>query len=471
VRALAAPAEPSDRADDEFDFMNFLNRRGLHDLDHEKWNVYGQLTWISSFKLPFQAPYTNLNGSNKSLLPSFEHSFTGSATLYVGVMPWQGTELYWAPEMISERPLSGLSGLGGVIQNFELEKGGTPAPQVYDSRLYLRQTLELAGEHGGERDHLVSNPMQLGTTYAHRRLVLTVGNFSVLDLFDKNSYAGDLRRQLFNMAFLTYAAYDFAADAHGYTWGAVAELDWDDWALRIGRAVVPKDPNQLALDFHFWRFYGDQLELEHDHTLAGLPGAVRLLGYRNVEDMARFDDAIAAFRANPAENAAACTSFNYGSKNATAPDLCWARRPNTKMGIGLNVEQAVAPDMGLFLRAMYSDGQSEVYSFTATDRSVSVGALAHGVRWNRPDDYLGFGVGAGWISRAHADYLRLGGVDGFIGDGAINPSTEGVVDAFYGANLDSSIWLSADYQFIFHPAFNADRGPVHVLGARLHAEF
>jgi len=31
--------------------------------------------------------------------------------------------------------------------------------------------------------------------------------------------------------------------------------------------------------------------------------------------------------------------------------------------------------------------------------------------------------------------------------------------------------LSADYQHISNPAYNADRGPVNVLAGRLHAEF
>ncbi len=154
-----------------------------------------------------------------------------------------------------------------------------------------------------------------------------------------------------------------------------------------------------------------------------------------------------------------------------APDLCWVRKPNDKMGIGINVEQAITSDIGVFLRAMVSDGETEVYAFTPTDRSISLGALARGGRWCRRNDYAGVGFGAGGISQSHVNYLRIGGIDGFIGDGKLNPAVETVAEAFYGANLASSIWLSGDYLFIMHPAFNADRGPVHVFGARLHAEF
>jgi high affinity Mn2+ porin len=81
------------------------------------------------------------------------------------------------------------------------------------------------------------------------------------------------------------------------------------------------------------------------------------------------------------------------------------------------------------------------------------------------------GVGLGWISQTHADYLRMGGVDGFIGDGNIRPATESVIEAFYSVNIVSWLWLSADYQHITNPAFNADRGPVDIFGARIHAEF
>ena len=64
-----------------------------------------------------------------------------------------------------------------------------------------------------------------------------------------------------------------------------------------------------------------------------------------------------------------------------------------------------------------------------------------------------------------------GGIDGFIGDGRISPASEQVIDLFYSFNLLSSVWLTADYQHITNPAFNADRGPVNVYGARIHMEF
>jgi high affinity Mn2+ porin len=467
-RANAQAAAPAGHDDAAFDLMNILAQRGYHNIDDERWNLYGQLTFISGWKTPFGASYTNAGGSTNSLSPDSETSFTGSFTLFFGARTWRGGEGYFVPEVIAERPLSHLHGIGGAIQNFELQKGGAETPHIYVARVYLRQTLDL----GGERVTKSSDPMQLATVVGGRRLVLTLGNFSILDIFDRNGVTGDPRRTFFNMAFMTYASWDFPSNSRGYSWGGTAELYWDDWALRIGRITPPKEPNQLAVDFRIWKYYGDQIEIEHAHSVFGLPGAVRLLGYRNHVFTGNFDDAIAAWQDDPNKNAAACTSFNYGSSNASAPDMCWARRPNVKLGIGIDIEQAVTKDVGFFFRGMYSDGRTEVDAYNSADRSISFGAVVKGTLWQRPFDIAGAGLATSWISGSHARYLAMGGVDGFIGDGALRQAPEGVVELFYSANLLRAFWLAADYQLLWNPGYNADRaGPVHIPGVKLHAEF
>lgn len=454
---------PSER----FDGMHLLERAGLHQLAPESWSAWGQLTHISSGKLPFSAAYTNANGSINSLKPEAEYSFTTSVTLYLGVRLWTGAEAYVAPEVIAERPFSDLRGLGGAIQNFELQKTGGEAPAVYRSRVYLRQTFSF----GGASVERSAEAMQLGGSVDARRLVITLGNFSVLDFLDHNSFTGNPRQQFLNMTFMTHAAYDFASDARGYAWGGVAELYFDDWALRFARMSPPQYPNQLPVTLRLDQFYGDQLELEHQHTLWGQAGVVRLLGYRNRALMGRFREAVDVFAADPTKNAAACEGFSYGSGNATAPDLCWVRRPNIKLGLGLNVEQHVTKDVGVFVRGLYSDGQSEVQAYTSSDRSLSFGALAQGTPWHRAADLAGVGVSVAWISAEHAEYLKLGGIDGFIGDGALRAGPETVLEVFYSVNVLKVLWLTLDYQHIANPGFNADRGPVDVFSGRLHAEF
>ena len=447
--------------------MKLLAEHGHHNIEDESWNAYGQFTYIPGWKLGFPALYTNADGSINSLLPNAERSFTGTATLYLGVRLWKGAEAYVVPELLSERPFSQLKGLGGAIQDFELQKGGAETPTLYLSRAYARQTFGF----GGHKVVKESGQQQLGKAYDSRRLVLVAGNFSILDFFDKNAFDIDPRLGFFSLGFLTYSAYDFAADARGYSWGGVSELYWDNWAVRFGRITPPKNPNQLPIDFRLLKFYGDQIELEHAHQIRGQEGIVRLLAYRNREDIGRFSDAVAAFEVNPQKNATTCTGFNYGSNNANAPDLCWARKPNVKTGIGIFGQQYIAHDIGVFARGMISDGKTEVDAYTATDRSAAFGALAKGSLWSRPRDITGIGVNLGWISKAHVSYLRLGGIDGFVGDGHISPAPESALELFYSFNYRTFYWLSGDYQHVTNPAFNADRGPVNIFSLKIHGEF
>ncbi len=46
-----------------------------------------------------------------------------------------------------------------------------------------------------------------------------------------------------------------------------------------------------------------------------------------------------------------------------------------------------------------------------------------------------------------------------------------MVEGFYSVNVLKAIWLAGDYQFLWNPGYNSARGPVHILGAKVHAEF
>jgi hypothetical protein len=453
--------------EDEFSLMGVLSDLNWHDLKNERWNIYSQATYITSFKDKFSAAYSNLNGSPNSLSAKAERSFTATFTSTLGLKAWTGAEFYVAPEMISELPLSGLKGIGGSIQNFELQKNGTENSTWYLARAIYRQTVSL----GGKQNTVNSGSMQLAGAVDSRRVVFTAGTFSILDIFDKNTYAGDLRHQFLNMAFMTNAAYDFAADARGYTTGLAGEFYYDDWAFRFARIAGPKDPNDLTKEYNLFKYYGDQAELEHKHIIKGQPGALRLLAYRNRARSGNFGDAIAAYKADPNKNATSCTGYNYESDNASAPDLCWVRKANIKMGIGINMEQSLSQDIGVFFRGMISDGKTEVYSYTSSDQSLSFGAAMKGLRWGREKDTLGLGYAQSWISKQHVNYLNMGGIDGFIGDGKINYKPEQVVDIYYQYHAFRSAWLTLDYQHLANPAYNADRGPVDIYGARVHFEF
>ena len=146
---------------------------------------------------------------------------------------------------------------------------------------------------------------------------------------------------------------------------------------------------------------------------------------------------------------------------------------HTKAGFGLNAEQTLTSNVGVFARVSYNDGRNETWAFTEIDQSASLGVASTGTRWHRPDDRLGAVVVVNGISAEHQVYLAASGYGFIIGDGALNHGLEQVGEVYYSLSLPRyHASISPDYQLIINPAYNRDRrGPVHVVALRLHVEF
>ena len=405
-----------------------------------------QATYVWQRKSPFAAPYSGPH----SLSPDREKSYSLTATAALGTRTWRGGEVYFNPEVAQGVPLSGLTGLGGFT-NGEIARTSGPSATFYRARLFARQTWGLGG--GGEK--LESDANQLAGSVDRRRLVLTAGNLSVLDIFDDNSFSHDPRTQFLNWSLMTHGAYDYAADARGYSWGLALEYFQDDWRLRAGRFIQPKEPNQLALDPRIFRHYGDQIEIERVHAFADRPGKLRFLVFRNVARMARYQDAL-----------------DLAAQVGGPPDINAVRTvERVKRGIGLNLEQEISPSVGLFGRASWADGQTETYAFTEIDRSLSGGVSVKGGAFGRARDTLGIAYVRNALSTAHRDYLAAGGLGFFLGDGALDYRPENILETYYSLNVVKDFWFSVDFQRISNPGYNADRGPATVISGRLHYGF
>jgi hypothetical protein len=257
-----------------------------------------------------------------------------------------------------------------------------------------------------------------------------------------------------NWSFLTHGAYDFAADARGYSMGAALEYFRDDWAVRVGRFMQPRESNGVALDRALASHYGDQLEFEKAYALVGQAGKARLLLFRNRAVMGSFDAALA-------------------NAQGGVPEMAAVRQLRTKQGWGINLEQSLTRDAGLFARLARSDGASEAYAFAEIDRSLSLGVNVKGAAWSRAQDTLAVAYARNGLSASHQAFLAAGGNGFFVGDGRLNYRPEAIVEAYYsvGLKLLERSALSFGWQFIRNPAYNADRGPVRVLSVRLHTEF
>lgn len=426
----------------------------IDDGGYEVWNAHYQTTYVWQRHPQFRAPYSGEN----SLTPNPDKSYTFTATAFLGGRPWRDGEVYLNAELVQGRAFSGnLVGLG-TGTNGEVTRTAGTILKGYFPRFFLRQTWNL----GGERLAQEAGANQLGGVVDANRFVLTVGKFSALDVFDNNKFAKDSRTQFMSAANMAHAAYDYASDARGYSWGFAGEWYQDNWAFRFGRISGPLEPNGPFADYRIDQHYGDQIELERGHELAGRPGAVRLLAWRNQAHLARFSDALA-----------------YGNSVGWVPDPINGRQyifkvrqgHQVKYGLGINGEQALSDDIGAFLRAMWSDGGSETHAFTEVDRSMATGLAIKGTRWQRKDDTLGLSVMVNAISADRRRYLEAGGISFFIGDGALRYRPESIFETYYSFHLAKGANVTFDFQRIINPAYNADRGPVNVIGVRLHAEY
>ncbi len=412
----------------------------------KRFDAHFQFTSVTQYHPAFTAPYSGQN----SLDPDSEHQTTVTATLFLGARLWKNAELYVNPEMSGGKGLSSTLGIAG-FPNGDAFRVGSPEPKIYLARLMLKQSFALEGGTEPVED----GPNQLGGTRPVRRWTLTVGRFGLSDFFDANPYSGDARMQFMNWAAWTAGAWDYAADTRGYTWGFVLERFDTDWAVRIAAAAEPLVANGEQFDTDLLHAHSFNAEYERGYTLAGRQGTARLLVFYNVANMGNYDEA----------NAEALAS-------GQPPVIADTRRVGrTKWGFIVNADLSLGGPWGVFFRGSWNDGVNEAWAYAEIERSVSAGVLRKGPFAGRPNDEAGLALIANGLSSGHREYLALGGYGFMIGDGRLNYGHEAIAEVFYQAALVEHLWFAGDYQLIVNPAYNRDRGPVNVLGARLHVEF
>jgi high affinity Mn2+ porin len=412
-------------------------------LDLDWLALHGQTTFVGQYAFPFRAPYRG----EHSLAPNQARE-TWDVTLYAGFRLWEGAEFWINPEVDQGFGLSDTLGLAGFPSG-EAYKVGARVPYVRVPRFFLRQVVEL----GGETEEVAAGINQFPATTTANRVVLTVGKFAVTDIFDTNRYAHDSRNDFMNWALIDTGSFDYAADAWGYTYGAVAEWYQGPWTLRGGGFDLSTVPNSTALDPSFGQF---QLigEIEYRFGVWGEPGKVAVTPWLSRGRMGTYDDAI-----------------RLAEMTGQPADIAAVRRYRSRWGLAANLDQQVTPDWGLFLRTGFASPDVEPYEFTDIDRTVAAGAQITGNVWQRPDDTVGIAGILNSISGSHEAFLNAGGLGILIGDGRLpHPGLEQILETYYCLAVNA--WrVTLDYQFVNNPAYNRDRGPVSVLGLRLHAQF
>ncbi|MBS0242157.1 MAG: carbohydrate porin [Proteobacteria bacterium] len=411
--------------------------------DLSRWALHGQTTYVHQYAFPFREPYRGTNS-----LVSGQSRETWDATAYLGFKPWAGGEIWINGEIDQGFGLANTLGLAGFSSG-EAYKAGAAYPYTRVPRFFLRQTIDL----GGPQEQVEADLNQFAGTRSENRIVITVGKFSVSDIFDDNKFSHDPRNDVLNWSLIDTASFDYAADAWGYSYGAAVEWVSKWWTFSAGLFDLPKFPNSTDLDTTFAQY---QLvgEIEHRHQLWGLDGELTITGFLTHGRMGRFDDAV-----------------RLAALSGNAADIASVRRFNNRSGIALSFEQKVTKDIAFYTRAGISDGRLETFAFTDVDRAAAVGIVLDGNLWGSKDHQLGVAQIANQISGIHQQFLDAGGLGILVGDGKLpHPGNEYITEAYYKFPLLG--WqATVDYQYVVNPAYNTDRGPVNILAGRLHYQF
>ena len=413
-------------------------------LPDEWYSLHYQFTGATQYHPSFAARYSGQN----SLSPEAESATAFVTTLYADLRLWRGGELLVNPEMSGGKGLSSTLGVAAFPDGI-VYRVGDPAPAVYIARLAISQTFGL----GGGKVVNEGGPNELAGARDRDVLAITVGRFSVVDVVDGNRYANDATTEFFNWALFASGAYDYPADTRGYTWGVLADLAKGWWSARGGIALEPYYANLAQMDWRIQKSHGLMAEYEARYAVRGLPGASSVLLFWNTARMGSYEQVLA----NPSA---------YG--NSVAATRADGRN---KYGFALSVEQQLTDTTGVFMRLSWNDGHNESWAFTEIDRSLALGVTQNGRPWRRPLDIVGAAVVANGLSPWHEQYLAGGGYGFIIGDGALNYGPEVIGDIYYKVQLSEALSVSAIYQPIIDPAYNRDRGPVHVFSARFHVAF
>ena len=410
----------------------------------EDFSLHTQVTSVTQQHASFRSPNPPYPGPN-SMASGFDEQTSLTWTFFIGRRLWHGAELYFDPEMSGGSGFNKTTGMA-AFPNAEIYRVDDPNPKWNLARLYIKQVFAL----GDAYENVPADLGQLAGPVPVRRLTVVVGKFALNDYFDNNSFSHDPRTQFLNWALMDQAAWDYAADTRGYSVGFYVEWNERNWSVRYASVEEPAQANQMQMDSDWHDAHGDNLEFEYRYKVADQPGTVRVLGYQNHAQMGNYQQALAM---------------------SGTPDITATRaKGRLKTGFGLNAEQSITPSVGVFGRFGWDDGHTETWAFTECDESLSAGVNVKGSLWQRPDDNAGAAFIYDMLSTDHRAYLARGGVGFIIGDGQLNYAPEQVAELYYLWQVQKTLGLSGDYQYVINPAYNQDRGPINILSLRVHFE-
>ena len=378
--------------------------KGIPDLELDQFALHGQTTFIEQYDAPFHSPYLGPH----SLDPN-QGRESWDVMYFVGAKLWEGAEFWIDPEIDQGFGLSNTEGIAGFPSGASF-KVGSGVPYARIQRAFIRQTIDL----GGDSEKVPADQNQFEGSNTLDRLVISIGKYSVSDVFDQNKYAQNPRKDFMNWALIDAGTFDYAADAWGYSYGASAEWYEDKWTFRGGIFDLSTVPNSEDLDPNFSQFQWVG-EIERRYDLWSHPGKIAFTGFLTRARLGTYQDAIALAQAT-----------------GMPADIAAVRQYRSRTGLSANLEQEITSDLGVFARAGFANGDIEPDSYTDVDRTVAAGLALKGTQWGRPDDTFALAGIVNGITKIHEEFLNDGGLGILVGDGQLpHPGLEQIIETYY----------------------------------------
>ena len=418
----------------------------------KRFTLHVQETTVSQYRPSFNAQYTGAH----SQVPVNEWGTTITSTIYAGMRLWKNAQIFVNPEIAGGKGLSSAFGIA-AFTNGEAFRVGSPEPIFYLARGYFRQLIPLNKNREMQLDGENKLQQLIPTNY----LAFTVGKVSIADYFDDNTFSHNPRTQFLSWGLMSNGAWDYPANTRGYTPSAIIEYISQKFEARYAISMVPVTANGSVMDNNIPKANANSLELKYKYKIKGMQGKVSVLSFYNTSFMGSYTSL------NNIQNVKKdYTPFQDTISYSIVNSRQYGR---SKYGFGINIEQYITNDIGIFARASYNDGQNETWCFTEIDRALSIGTSITGTKWKRKNDVFGLAYCISGLSNEHTNYLSNGGLGFIIGDGKLNYSNEHLIETYYSASLfNGKIIPSLVYQFIANPAYNKDRGPINIYTIRLH---
>lgn len=426
--------------------------------DTTRYLLGGQANIVFQAHAPFHSPYEGTN----SFLGRGEYKTSLIGTLYSGFelnrRVKYATDAILDIESAGGRGDSEALGIAGFT-NLDVVRNPSLGSKPYLARYEIHQVIGLSN-HNVESSRTA---FSLQPSLPERRVELWVGRMSLPDLLDTNAVGTDSHLQYLNWSIDNDGAWDYAANTRGYTDAIVAEYTDHNFTARYALAAMPSVANGIDLVYKLHQASGQNVEFElrqgagsRLNLLDGRKGAVRLLGFVNHANMGDYR----------AQNIA------FLEQRTPKPDIsAHPLQTTVKYGIGVNFDQEITSSARLWGQFGWNEGQHESFAYTEIDGTYAIGGDYTMQQFGRLHDKAGLTYVSNAIKRDHQAYLALGGLGFILGDGRLNYGRENIVEAYYNLHAWRGVYYAFDEQYVVHPGYNRDRGPVMVESVRMHVDF